>query len=143
MQIIVRLLHPDTPEGASVFAGMLVTRVMMKARAQIQAHVPDLLKAVLGKLNAVSTVTNIQQLIMVFAQIIMEDMPSVMAFLTSQCTPHALNNPPFNLLDGTAGALLGHWCHPAPEVSGRREEGGGMREDTRDQQLRDGILLFF
>lgn len=84
MQIIVRLLRPETPEGASVFAGMLVTRVLMKARAQVQAHVPALLKAVLDKLNAVSTVTNIQQLIMVFAQIIVQDMPSVMAFLTSQ-----------------------------------------------------------
>jgi len=57
---------------------------LMKARAQVQAHVPALLKAVLDKLNAVSTVTNIQQLIMVFAQIIVQDMPSVMAFLTSQ-----------------------------------------------------------
>ena len=137
MQIIVRLLHPDTPEGASVFAGMLVTRVMMKARAQIQAHVPDLLKAVLGKLNAVSTVTNIQQLIMVFAQIIMEDMPSVMAFLTSQCTPHALNNPPFNLLDGTAGAPV------PPRTRSEREEGGGIRGDARNQRPRDGILVFF
>jgi hypothetical protein len=84
MQVIVRLLHPETPESASVYAGILVTRVLMKAGGHVHAHVPDILKAVLGKLNAVKTMTNIQGLIMVFAQLIITDMPSVMAFLTAQ-----------------------------------------------------------
>eukprot|EP00039_Didymoeca_costata_P008500 m.112850 g.112850 ORF g.112850 m.112850 type:complete len:1029 (-) comp14106_c0_seq1:32-3118(-) len=84
MQVVIRLLHPDTPEEASSQAGRLVNRIFATAQDKVAGQMNDLLLAVLMKLQGVKQLTNIQGLILVFAQLIRQHQDEVLSFLSSK-----------------------------------------------------------
>ncbi|TPX69623.1 hypothetical protein SpCBS45565_g02263 [Spizellomyces sp. 'palustris'] len=82
IQFIAKLLHPSQSESASIFVGDLVTRLIQKGGNELTPVLPELLTAVARRLQAARTSSFIQQLVMVFAHLILNHPETVIDFLS-------------------------------------------------------------
>ncbi|KAI9193443.1 armadillo-type protein [Polychytrium aggregatum] len=81
MQFIAKLLHPTQAETAAVFVGDLISKLILKAGAELASVLPELLKAVAQRLATAQTPTFIQSLVIVFAHLIQSQLEKVVEFL--------------------------------------------------------------
>jgi len=77
------LLNPSGSEFSATFVGRLVTTLIQKIGARLGDHLDLLLKAVLSKLQGAKTLSVVQSLIMVYAQLIHSQMEAVLMFLSN------------------------------------------------------------
>jgi hypothetical protein len=70
MDYIAKLLDPQMSEWAGATVGSLITCLVQKAGDRIQASLPMLLHAVITRLSNIQTATQIQSLVMVFAELL-------------------------------------------------------------------------
>jgi len=77
------LLNPTGSEYSATFVGRLVTTLIQKVGARLGEHLDLLLKAVLSKLQGAKTLSVIQSLIMVYAQLVHSQMDAVLMFLSN------------------------------------------------------------
>jgi len=77
------LLNPTGSEYSATFVGRLVTTLIQKVGARLGDHLDLLLKAVLSKLRGAKTLSVVQSLIMVYAQLVHSQMDAVLMFLSN------------------------------------------------------------
>merc|ERR1712142_1114992 len=77
------LLNPSGSEFSATFVGRLVTTLIQKVGSRLGDQLDLLLKAVLSKLQGAKTLSVVQSLIMVYAQLIHSQMDAVLMFLSS------------------------------------------------------------
>jgi len=77
------LLNPAGSETSAVFVGRLVTSLIRKTGDRLGENLDHLLKAVLSKLQRAESLTVVQSLILVYAQLIHSQLDAVLNFLYS------------------------------------------------------------
>ena len=77
------LLNPVGSEFSATFVGRLVTTLIQKTGDRLGENLDHLLKGVLSKLRGSETLSVIQSLIMVYAQLIHSQLSAVLNFLCS------------------------------------------------------------
>ncbi|KAI9103094.1 armadillo-type protein [Phlyctochytrium arcticum] len=82
IQLVAKLLQPSQSESASLFVGELVTRLIQKGGNDLVPLLPQLLSAVAKRLQGAKTSDFIQQLVMVFAHLVISQPDTVLDFLT-------------------------------------------------------------
>ena len=83
VQVAGHLLNPVGSEFSATFVGRLVTTLIQKTGDHLGENLDHLLKAVLSKLRGSETLSVIQSLIMVYAQLIHTQLDAVINFLCS------------------------------------------------------------
>lgn len=83
VQVAGHLLNPVGSEFSATFVGRLVTTLIQKTGDHLGENLDHLLKAVLSKLRGSETLSVIQSLIMVYAQLIHTQLEAVINFLCS------------------------------------------------------------
>jgi len=83
VQVAGHLLNPVGSEYSATFVGRLVTTLIQKTGDRLGENLDHLLKAVLSKLRGSETLSVIQSLIMVYAQLIHSQLSAVLNFLCS------------------------------------------------------------
>jgi len=83
VQVAGHLLNPVGSEFSATFVGRLVTTLIQKTGDRLGENLDHLLKAVLSKLRGSETLSVIQSLIMVYAQLVHTQLPAVLNFLCS------------------------------------------------------------
>lgn len=114
LQVCLHLLDPRVSESCSAFVGRLISTVIAKAsNAMGPDNVHLLLRSVLSKLQNSETLSVIQSLVLVFANLIHYDMKTVLDFLSSIPGP-----------TGSTSALefvLNHWLGRQQLFFGNRD----------------------
>ncbi|RIA81823.1 armadillo-type protein [Glomus cerebriforme] len=82
IQYIAKALQPKESESAG-FLGDLVVKLIKKAGNRIVPVLPDLLKAAATKLEGAKTATFIQSLVMIFAHLMLNQLSTVVEFLST------------------------------------------------------------
>ncbi|KAJ3130777.1 hypothetical protein HK100_007495 [Physocladia obscura] len=72
LDIIARLLDPNSDESSCLYIGSLITAVIKKARTSITPILPQLLSAIMSRLATAKYTQLIQTLLLVFANLILE-----------------------------------------------------------------------
>ncbi|XP_071133365.1 importin-9-like [Mytilus edulis] len=101
IQVISKLLDPKTSEHTASFVGRLVSVVIGKVGSQLGENLDLMLRAVLSKMQQAETLTVIQSLVIVFAQLINTQIEAVLEFLTS--VPDPMGKPALQF-------VLREWC---------------------------------
>ena len=83
VQVAAQLLNPVGSEFTATFVGRLVTTLIQKTGDRLGSDLDALLKAVLSKLQGSETLSVIQSLLMVYAQLVHTQLEAVLAFLCS------------------------------------------------------------
>lgn len=83
VQVAGHLLNPVGNEFSATFVGRLVTTLIQKTGDKLGENLDHLLKAVLSKLRGSATLSVIQSLTMVYAQLIHSQLSAVLNFLCS------------------------------------------------------------
>jgi len=83
VQVAGHLLNPVGSEFSATFVGRLVTTLIQKTGDRLGENLDHLLKGVLSKLRGSETLSVIQSLIMVYAQLIHSQLSAVLNFLCS------------------------------------------------------------
>ncbi|KAF9931149.1 hypothetical protein FBU30_010685 [Linnemannia zychae] len=81
IQLIAKLLDPSQTESAALFVGDLVAKLIVKGDALVAPILPDLLKAVTIRLADAKLPSFIQPLVLVFAQLCLNQHETVINFL--------------------------------------------------------------
>jgi len=80
--VATHLLNPAANESSATFVGRLVTCLIKKAGDRLGENLDHLLKAVLSKLQRAETLTVVQSLVLVYAQLIHSQPDAVLSFLS-------------------------------------------------------------
>lgn len=83
VEVCNALLAPSVPDGSASFVGRLVTALIRNAAHHLGDNLHLLLRGVLSKLQSTDTLLVIQNLIVVFAQLIHGKLEDVLDFLSS------------------------------------------------------------
>ncbi|KAJ8665420.1 hypothetical protein QAD02_007082, partial [Eretmocerus hayati] len=83
LQIIAKLLNPQSSEFTASFVGRLVTTLIRKAGSSLGENLDLLLKAVLSKMQCTKTPTVMQSLLMIYAHLINSEFDAVLNFLST------------------------------------------------------------
>ena len=83
VQVAAQLLNPTGSEFTATFVGRLVTTLIQKTGDRLGSDLDALLKAVLSKLQGSETLSVIQSLLMVYAQLVHTQLEAVLSFLCS------------------------------------------------------------
>ncbi|KAI9023057.1 armadillo-type protein [Phycomyces nitens] len=108
IHFVAKLLDPANSESEALFVGDLIVTLIQKAGSNIASVLPDLLNAVLVRLETTSYQPFIQSLVLVFAHLIISQQDTVLQFLTST----TINNK--SGLD----ILMNTWCDNHDSFSG-------------------------
>ncbi|RKP07583.1 armadillo-type protein, partial [Thamnocephalis sphaerospora] len=100
LEYAAKLLDPQMSESAGATVGSLITCLVQKTGDRIQSSLPVLLNAVIVRLAASQTATQIQSLVMVFAELLRSQPAITIEFLCST----AVGN------DTGMQVLLNKWC---------------------------------
>lgn len=101
MQVISKLLDPKTSEHTASFVGRLVSIVITKVGNQLGENLDLMLRLVLSKMQQAETLSVMESLVMVFAQLMSSNMPAVLDFLTN--VPGPTGKPALEF-------VLTEWC---------------------------------
>ncbi|XP_052680706.1 importin-9-like [Crassostrea angulata] len=101
MQVISKLLDPKTSEHTASFVGRLVSIVITKVGNQLGENLDLMLRLVLSKMQQAETLSVMESLVMVFAQLMISNMPAVLDFLTN--VPGPTGKPALEF-------VLTEWC---------------------------------
>ncbi|XP_059148600.1 importin-9-like [Physella acuta] len=101
VQVIFKLLDPKTSEHTATFVGRLVSTVIGKCGTQLGENLDLMLRAVLSKIQQAETLSVLQGLLMVFANLMLTQMEAVLDFLTSVPGPTGKTALEF---------ILNEWC---------------------------------
>lgn len=114
LQVCLHLLDPRVSESCSAFVGRLISTVIAKlSNAMGPDNIHLLLRSVLSKLQNSETLSVIQSLVLVFANLIHYDMKTILDFLSSIPGP-----------TGSTSALefvLSHWLGRQQSFFGNRD----------------------
>lgn len=77
------LLNPAASESSATFVGRLVTSLIQKTGDRLGENLDLLLKAVLSKLQRAETLSVVQSLILVYAQLVHSQLDAVLTFLSN------------------------------------------------------------
>ncbi|KAI8057853.1 armadillo-type protein [Syncephalis plumigaleata] len=110
LQYISRLLDPNVSEAAGSTVGNLIIQLLQKASEQVHDNLPMLLQAVMLRLTMSETATQIQSLVMIFAELIRSQTTVTIDFLHT--TTAASDNSTGMQL------LLSKWCENHPYFHG-------------------------
>ncbi|KAI8921286.1 armadillo-type protein [Powellomyces hirtus] len=106
--LVSKLLRPGQSESASIFVGNLITKLIQKGGDSLLPILPDLLTAVVRRLEDAKTSSFIQQLVMVFAHLFIRQTTTTLDFLAS-----------LQLQDKTGLQLvLSSWCDHFTDFQG-------------------------
>ncbi|XP_072336823.1 importin-9 isoform X4 [Scyliorhinus torazame] len=83
MQVVSQLLDPRTSEYTAAFVGRLVSTLISKAGSQLGENLDQILRAILSKMQQAETLSVMQSLIMVFAQLVHNQLEPLLEFLCS------------------------------------------------------------
>ncbi|KAG0175607.1 Importin 9 [Apophysomyces sp. BC1015] len=83
IHFVAKVLQPSTTESDPIFVGDLIVTLIQKAGNSIAPVLPDLLNAVLGRLDTTSFQPFIQSLVLVFAHLIISQQDTILQFLGS------------------------------------------------------------
>ncbi|XP_055510701.1 importin-9 [Leucoraja erinacea] len=83
MQVVSQLLDPRTSEYTAAFVGRLVSTLITKAGSQLGENLDQILRAILSKMQQAETLSVMQSLIMVFAQLVHNQLEPLLEFLCS------------------------------------------------------------
>jgi len=125
IQVIVRLMSPEQESGA-MYAGKLVTLVIQKGGDHLTPHLEPILYAVLTKLQGTDIPTAIQDLILVFAQLINVNPSGVLDFLDAQ---------------GAVEMVFGKWVENQNYFCGRYDRNVSVAALVQVFQQRDARLM--
>ncbi|KAJ3327723.1 Importin 9 [Blyttiomyces sp. JEL0837] len=89
LDIIARLLADDADESGSMFVGSLITALIQKGGDALGPIIPQILAAIVRRLNHVKISMAIVNLILVFAHFIQDHMQTVIEFLSTLTIPAA------------------------------------------------------
>jgi len=120
LQLIGRLLDISQSEYSAVYAGKLVTSLILHAGTAL--NINEILQAVLNKLCTCETPTVQQSLLVVFIKLFNHDMEGVMTFLQGITTPTGENGLAY---------VLKKWCEIQELFSGEYETKVGVIALTR------------
>ncbi|XP_018022824.1 importin-9 [Hyalella azteca] len=95
------LLSPSAPDAAAGFVGRLVTALIHHLSSQLGDGLHRLLRAVLSKLQSTETLMVVQNLTVVFAQLVHRQLEDVLDFLSSVPGPEG---------DSALSFVLTLWC---------------------------------
>lgn len=94
LQVTTQLLNPMSTEFSAAFIGRLVITLITKAGAYLGDQIDLLLKAVISKMQLVSSLNVIMSLVMIFAHLFLIQLDAVMNFLSS--VPGPTGEPAMN-----------------------------------------------
>lgn len=83
VEVAGHLLNPVGSEFSATFVGRLVTCLIQRTGDRLGDHLDHLLKAVLSKLRGAETLSVVQSLLMVYAQLVHTRLDAVLTFLSS------------------------------------------------------------
>ena len=83
LQIVARLLDPQSNEFTGMFIGRLVTTLIRKAGSSLGENLDLLLKAVLSKMQRAENLSVIQGLLMIYAHLINTEFDAMLNFLST------------------------------------------------------------
>ncbi|KAI8368240.1 armadillo-type protein [Radiomyces spectabilis] len=108
IHFVAKLLEPTNSESEALFVGDLIVTLIQKAGNNIASVLPDLLNAVLARLQTTSYQPFIQSLVMVFAHLIIQQQDTVLQFLSNTA------------INGKSGLeiLMPTWCDYYDSFSG-------------------------
>ncbi|KAI9592385.1 armadillo-type protein [Syncephalis fuscata] len=109
LQYISRLLDPVVSEAAGSTVGHLIIQLLQKARDQVNESLPILLQAVMIRLTMSETATQIQSLVMVFAELIRSQTKVTIDFLHATTASQGVTGMQL---------LLSKWCENHPYFHG-------------------------
>ncbi|RKP23681.1 armadillo-type protein [Syncephalis pseudoplumigaleata] len=110
LQYVARLLDPSVSEAAGSTVGNLIIQLLQKAGEQVRGNLPMLLQTVMHRLTMSETATQIQSLVMIFAELIRSQTSVTIDFLHT--TTVAQDNSTAMQL------LLSKWCENHPYFHG-------------------------
>ncbi|KAI8076801.1 armadillo-type protein [Halteromyces radiatus] len=108
IHFVAKLLEPTGTESEALFVGDLIVTMIQKTGSSIAPVLPDLLNAVLVRLESTSYQPFIQSLVLIFAQLINSQQDSVFEFLST------------TTINGKSGLdiLMTHWVDNYESFSG-------------------------
>ncbi|KAF3856574.1 hypothetical protein F7725_017297 [Dissostichus mawsoni] len=83
MQAVNQLLDPRTSEFTAAFVGRLVSTLISRAGTQLGEQLDQILRAILSKMQQAETLSVMQSLIMVFANLVHSQLEPLLEFLCS------------------------------------------------------------
>ncbi|XP_076037579.1 importin 9 isoform X2 [Oratosquilla oratoria] len=101
VQVSSQLLSPATSEYTATFVGRLITVLIKRAGDHLGDNLELLLRAVLSKLQGAETLTVVQNLLLVYAQLVHSQLEGVLAFLSGVPGPTGQSALTF---------VLTEWC---------------------------------
>uniref|UniRef100_A0A6A7FW59 Importin-9-like n=3 Tax=Hirondellea gigas TaxID=1518452 RepID=A0A6A7FW59_9CRUS len=101
VEVCNHLLAPSMPDGAATFVGRLVTALIHNVSQHLGDSLHMLLRSVLSKLQSTDTLSVVQNLVVVFAQLINNKLEDVLSFLCSVPGPEG---------DSALSFVLVSWC---------------------------------
>ena len=138
VQVAAQLLNPVGSEFTATFVGRLVTTLIQKTGDRLGTDLDALLKAVLSKLQGSETLSVIQSLLMVYAQLVHTQLEAVLRFLCSVPGPTGENALNFVLTEWVARQHLFYGAYET-KVSivalSKLLQHGVNNNDTRLQEI--------
>ena len=138
VQVAAQLLNPVGSEFTATFVGRLVTTLIQKTGDRLGSDLDALLKAVLSKLQGSETLSVIQSLLMVYAQLVHSQLEAVLRFLCSVPGPTGENALNFVLTEWVARQHLFYGAYET-KVSivalSKLLQHGVNNNDTRLQEI--------
>lgn len=109
LEFIGKMLRPEECESAAIFIGPLITKVVQKGGDLLGPCLPQLLTAIIKRLETAKMPAFSETLVMLFCNFIQKDTISVLNFLSD-----------IQLTNGRNGLelLLCSWCESFPDVRG-------------------------
>ncbi|ORY53662.1 ARM repeat-containing protein [Rhizoclosmatium globosum] len=92
LDVIARLLNPQSDQSSCLFLGSLVTSVIQKGGESVTPILPNLLTAIVHRLSTATYTQLIETLLLVFANLILQHgSPTIITFLSGMTTPEGNN----------------------------------------------------
>jgi hypothetical protein len=112
VEVVSQLLQPGRSEYSALLIGRLISTLVHKAGRYLSGAIEPLLQSVLSKLQQAHTQSVIQSLLVVFAQLMISQLESVLEFLESVPSPTG---------DSALQFVLTSWCQWQPYFFGAYE----------------------
>ncbi|KAI8619957.1 armadillo-type protein, partial [Chytriomyces sp. MP71] len=110
LDIVARLIRPDSDQSSCLYVGRLITALIKKAGEDLRPVLPNLLTAIIHRLATATYTQLTETIILVFANLILEHgSNTVVDFLSSISVPSGGNG---------LELLLNKWADHYPEVNG-------------------------